>query len=619
MDTTSITFGSALQGPENAALRDRVAALVPERAHPLLVSSVLEMVEDLDRQSSEPSPSWFLLFDLHRLVLYNRPVSADSAGVSDLIRHLVDGYPSQPFDLLQRHFADHAFRFLYPLESLDILGHLWSSQKPGAVTVLNLDTAEIEVADVQPHPESPPIQRTAASGIATPKESRRLEDRWTDASLRQRSVVGLTEQVSTSAGVVRTQRTVRDAMSLPFASTMVSWDQGHKQEFCFGKSARADQASAVALCEALERFQVAFHKPGEEMVFGSYAALADDAVDPRELFFGRCPGCDDDHLPVYTDEASLYWTWADHALGGAALVPAQEIWFNTLRLPGEQRFIRPTTNGCALGTSVEEAALHGLLEAIERDGYLTMWYLKRRCDRIDPDSIEDEAFQIFRRRWQLAFSDYDFQLFDITTDIAVPTVAAVAVRRRGDGPRTFHGAAAHLSAERACLGALQDISGFTPDRLSAERRAQLRRLLEKPDGIVGPTGHFELYALDETFERLEFLGLDDARQIDVRDIDRRSLIPLQDRYNLRTVFERVAEHLEPLGVSVYFKDITHPALASNGLRCAKAVTPGLYPIWFGHRARRFAPTERLRRLARELGADTGVDCDDWNLEVHPFA
>lgn len=624
MTAAPVTFGESLRGPENEALRARVAALAAAGDRPLVVDSVLAMFEALARDdTARRRGASFLIFDVQRLFLYDEPLEDEgAAAVDSMVRFIVDGYPFQPFDLLRQHLRGQPYRFLYPLESLDVLPLLWSSRQPGRVTALDLTTAEIETAELAPHPESSPSRWIAAptdleTGLA--RRSLRLADCWTDASLRCRPAADLEGLISRPAGVVREKRAVRDFMSLPFATTLVTWNQGQQKELCYGKSARASAASSVALCEALERFQVAFRRPSEELVYGSYRELSEAAVDPRSLFFGRRAGEDGDD-PVFDEETPMYWTWADPPRGGeAVLVPAQEVWFKTSQLPGETVFIQSTTNGCALGSSVEEASLHALLEAIERDSYLTMWYLRRPCARIDPDSIEDESFQVLRHRWALAFPDYDSYLFDITAELAIPTVAAVAVRRRGRGPRTFHGAAARLSTGRACYAALQDVSGFSPEPLDAARRADLRRLLDEPERLSGPSDHFELYALDETFERLAFLGFEAAPRIDARDLDRRSLIPIRERYNLRAVLERLAEHAAPRGVAIYLKDITHPWLAERGLHCVKAVTPGLYPIWFGSRNRRFAVTDRLRRLAVELTGRRPVSAADFNLEVHPFS
>ncbi|HET6763235.1 MAG TPA: YcaO-like family protein, partial [Longimicrobiaceae bacterium] len=285
---------------------------------------------------------------------------------------------------------------------------------------------------------------------------------------------------------------------------------------------------------------------------------------------------------------------------------------------GEPQHVEPTTSGCAVGGSVTEAGVFALLECIERDAYLTAWYLRRPCARIDPATVRHEPFQLLRRRWHAAYPGYALYFFDLTTDTAVPAVAAIAVRERGEGPRTFHAAAARLSGARACHAALKDLTGFTP-ALAPERRDEMRRVLERPELVTGPVGHFETYALDETWDRLSFLDFGSGPGMDAAALDGRCPVPAADRYELGDVLRRICAHLRTVGAAAYLKDLTHPALRPHGLRCVRAITPGLFPIWFGSRLRRFAVTPRLRRLAHDL---TGRDLEapeDFNLEIHPFS
>ncbi|HEX2094196.1 MAG TPA: YcaO-like family protein [Longimicrobiaceae bacterium] len=478
--------------------------------------------------------------------------------------------------------------------------------------IADLATAEISIGAPEPHPESRPPRWTSAAGRSAAPSPLRLQDRWTDASLRAAGEVRLDGLVSPEVGPIRGELSTLDGTSLPTTTTKIAWNHGKETQFCYGKSFRPAEASFVARCEALERIHVIYPPPEEPLVYGSYNELRDCAVDPRSLFFPEVRA-----NPI---AEPMYWAWATDPLDGASvLVPAQEIWFNTSNLPGEHDFFRSTTNACALGGTVEDAALFALFEAVERDSYLTMWYLRRPCARIDPDTVDHEPFQLLRRRWGAAFADYDLHLFDITTDVAIPAVAGIAVRRSGDGLRTFHSAAARLSVERACFAALKDLTGFTP-HLSSERRKEFRRLLHYPERVSTPEDHYGLYALDETFERLSFLDFrGDAPRIHAREIGERALVPAQDRYNLGAVLERVAEHLRSLGAAAYLKDITHPSLAARGLSCVKVITPGLYPLWFGANQQRFAVTDRLRRLARDFGSHELRDERDCNLEVHPFS
>jgi thiazole/oxazole-forming peptide maturase SagD family component len=620
MSDSTLVLGESLRAAENEILCRKLASLAGAHdgdvLHADTVFSAWRGLQGAD--PGTPSAS-YLLFDLHRVILYREPSGADEARIGSVVRFIVDGYPFQPFDLLVRHFGGRPFSFLYSPDSLDIVPLVWSALPPGIVATLSLATGEITHASAHVHPEASPVRRSTAARL--PATRLELHERHTGRSLRAGGTVNLDGLLSPVAAPVRELTEVANHASLRFGTARTMWGRGARREFAGGKSVRAGDGATVAMYEALERFHVGFQPAGEELVSGSYAELREKAVDPRTLFFGRCPGESRSHVQEFTDEAILNWTWAyDVPLGTPALVPAQEIWFNTIRLSGEEHFVAATSNGCAMGGSVEEAAVFALFEAIERDAYLTMWYLRRPCRRIDPDSIRYEPFQLLRRRWHAAYPDYGLYLFDIGTDVAVPTVAAVAVRLRqpNEGPRTFHAAAAHLSAERACFGALKDLTGFTP-HFAPGRLDEMRRLLDAQEQVVGPTDHYEIYALDESFERLDFLDFGPGASLDVAELNRRAWIAAADSYELCAVIDCLAGHLRPLGVSTYLKDISHSWLTPRGLRCVKVITPGLYPLWFGSGAKRFAVTERLRRLARDfLGRDLDQP-EDFNLEIHPFS
>jgi thiazole/oxazole-forming peptide maturase SagD family component len=602
-----MTFGTPLHGPAHAALRAAISKVAVTAARSSLIATTVAAMltrthrRKLTRRADGRS---YLLLDFQRLFLYEEPADADGVTIESVVRFIGDGYPCQPASLFVN--GDAPYRFLYPLDTLDILAPLLAQREPGVVWTIDLVTAEISRANATAHPEvqrrSPPPRDGDATVL-------RLRDCWTDASLRTLSPAAaraaLDDLVSRALGPIRECRDFMDHASLPITIADLSWDLGRRKESCFGKSLRAGDTEFVALCEALERFQVVFQSPAEDdaLVFGSYADLRDRAIDPRALFYRA------------TDESRFYWTSAtDLQTHARVLVPAQEIWFNTDRLPGETLFIKGATNGCATGGAIEEATLFALLEAIERDAYLTMWYLRRPCARIDLDSIEDERFQLLRRRWEAAFDNYSLQLFDITTDVGVPTVAGLAVRTHGEGPRTFHSAAARLTAERACFVALKDLTGFVPN-LWPNRRADALKLLQQPELIVRPQEHFELYGLDESFASLAFLANSTA-VVNASTINRD--LP-RDRYNLREVIEQIVGRLHAVGVRTLAKDVTHAFARARGLVAVKVVTPGLFPMWFGSRGRRLGITDRLRRLSMAWTGRAIASVEDCNLDIHPFS
>jgi len=614
----AVVFGDALAGPANSTLRERVVALAAGRAGaPLRVDTVLALHTRAERADFPANaPSCWLLLDFHRWVLFEESTEAGAPRIGSVVRFLVDAYPVQPLSVLR----DSPYRFLYPPDVLDVLPLFWTGP-PGIVVVGDLVTGEILHSPAQAHPaEERPRYVAAASAERVAPPPLVLGETWTDAGLRSGTAPSLGGLLSAASGIVRERTETTDHASLPYSVVRVSWKGGVVSEFCGGKALRPSDAALVAGCEALERFQTTFARPGETLVSGSYAELRGRAVDPRDLFFPDVPA-QGTMLRRWTEDAPTLWTMVDDPLGGRSrLVPVDEVWFNVGDALRTRCFVAQTTSGCALGGTVEEAAGFALLEAVERDAFLTTWYLRRSCARIDPDSVASEEFQLLRHRWEAAFGDYDFFLFNATSDVGVPAVIGVAARRRGDGPRAFVSAAARLCAERACLAALKDLTGFLPLQSDEQRRAY-RASLERPDRIYGPAGHFETYAMDEAFARLEFLDFGATpRHVDsAAEVNARALLPPATRMQPREMIRSVATHLRTVGAALYLKDLTHPALTGRGLRCVRAVTPGLYPMWFGTATRRFAVTERLRRLSREWNGQEVEHAGDCNLEVHPLA
>jgi thiazole/oxazole-forming peptide maturase SagD family component len=621
----SIFFGSALQNAENAALREKLACLARgQLSCSLYVDTLLSQDKPWAAADHARSEQLFLLFDFQRIFLYNDPGLNDVPGVDSVLRFILDDYSHQPFQAFARHLQQHPFQFLYELEILDLLFILLPSAVPGQVMVLNPVTAEVNSFKAHFHPEA---ERTnsafpvlPASRVPPPPAGGFvLQNRIVSRNMRLRKPEGLDEFVGPQVGIIRSERGTFRYSLLPGAVARITYQNGTDDVICGGKHLRLEHALGVARCEVIERFHLLFPYSPEPVYFGSYAELREKhAIDPRSLFFKIKPAHGENQKWVeYDDSLPTYWTWAYNPLRGQSqLVPAQEVWF-TNRLPGENLFISSTTNGCALGSSIEEAALFGLLEAVERDAYLTMWYLQRPCEKIDPESVDYEPFRFLWAKTLFLFPEYSIHFFNVTNDTAIPSIAAIAVRERGSGPKTIHASAARLHAGPALFKALVDIAmelgqGYpTPDGLPR------KELLESPERIATPEDHRDLYALEEMFDRHRFLDLSSAPRFDSREI-KSCGPPLSSSYDLKKVLTSVLAHFEDLGMPVLIKDITNPTFAKRGLFCVKALAPGLYPLWFGYYSRRAPASLRLKELASRFQGRTVETEQDMNLEIHPL-
>ncbi len=611
-----VVFGRSLSTPTNAQFREKILSFtVDNLSKPLCVQTTAD-IDFSTNISPLCEPTLFLLFDLYRAFLYHDPMTFNSPRIDSIARFVIDDYAFRPFHVLAQHFSANPFIVLYELAALDVIPYLFRFSSPGSVTTIDFRVREIRNAVAHIHPESPTSlidAGTRSLNHVFSMNSGTLGKIW-----RAEDEGRIDELVSMDVGPIRDERMVVTGSCLAGSFARVAWNRGNDDAMCSAHRLKPNSARFVARCEALERFQVIFQRPDDESVLASHRQVSSFAIDPQTLFYSRIRANRSPAYMLYDDSIPFYWTWADRvAEDKSYLVPAQEIWFNTRRLPEEHIFIRATTNGCALGSSPEEAALFALCELIERDAYLTMWYTRRSCRKLIPASIGSEDFQVLWAWLAASRPNYRIQLFDISTEISMPAIAAMAVRMKGRGPRTLHSAAANWDAGSAAFGAIRELAPSLPsisDR-SALDDSSARALLRDPWLTSTSHDHRALYAMDETFDRLSFLPFEAEPSLTVGELNSRSVLRNVHR---RSALSVLIAHLEELGFPVLLKDLTHQQMRDHRLFCVKAIVPGLFPMWYGHAFIRFAVTERLRRIALELARQRLEKESDFNLDVHPF-
>ena len=126
------------------------------------------------------------------------------------------------------------------------------------------------------------------------------------------------------------------------------------------------------------------------------------------------------------------------------------------RPPAAQEFVPPfpLSVGSAAGTSFEGAALHGLLELIERDA-ASLWWRGGRRGRAVPPDVEASAQALLGELRSGASSARRDWLLDITTDTGIPAVAALSCKPNGFG--LAFGLAARRTLQAAARSAVLEM------------------------------------------------------------------------------------------------------------------------------------------------------------------
>lgn len=223
-----------------------------------------------------------------------------------------------------------------------------------------------------------------------------------------------------------------------------------------GKGITDLDAKVSAAMEALER-SIA----GDPLVPTRYASRRDfaeagEACLPLDIFVAS-------DQPFVSETESIGWlAGRDIMTGGTVWVPRAAVCLD--RTDPKPRFWQ-SSDGLASGNSEIEAILHGLLERIERDAD-RLWRLlprgKRLASAIDAAGFNDPVIDDLANRFRAA--KLELRVFDITSDLTVPTYAAVLGNTGLLAKKSplFHdatiGYGTHPVAPRALIRALTEVA-----------------------------------------------------------------------------------------------------------------------------------------------------------------
>jgi ribosomal protein S12 methylthiotransferase accessory factor len=259
-------------------------------------------------------------------------------------------------------------------------------------------------------------------------------------------------------------------------------------------------------------------------------------------------------------DAELSWHPAKRLsdqCGADVLLPADLC----LRRPPDRREIEPPfplSNGSAAGTSWDAAALHGMLELIERDAAGLWWRGGNRGGSIPPQHEAHLMAEALLPQLRQDATGRRSWLLDITTDIGVPCVAAVSCNANGFG-FTF-GLAARPTLQAAARSAILEMCQLELALavVEAKRRESGEAALNRRD-----RGHL--------------------RRATMIDADRCPLLqpapePKQhlaiEATDPGAVLQLIGNRLGQFGIETFGLNLTRPQLA---VPVARVIAPGLQP------------------------------------------
>ena len=333
-----------------------------------------------------------------------------------------------------------------------------------------------------------------------------------------------------------------------------------------GKGASPIQSKASACMELAERFSFfAFKADEDNFVRGDYSSLKEQGYPlmPSSYLLKSVEDSvlTEENLELLLEDIPLQWTWATNiSRGEQVLVPFS--WFYAIN----------EFNGPSAGNTIEEAALQGISEIVER----------HVCSLINQYQIETPAIQTATLKDPVAIelldkfekNNIELYLNDFSLDTGMCSVGALAIDRSTfpQLSEIVYTAGTTPGPDKAIIRAITEVAQLAGDFNTGANYVA--------SGLPKPLSMEEVRYLTETSKTIELAGMND----------------LGDD-NMKVELERSIEALRTIDKEIFMIDVTHPRLQIPALY---TIVPGAH---FRERSRRRDAGLFAAKLLNELVDD----------------
>lgn len=383
-----------------------------------------------------------------------------------------------------------------------------------------------------------------------------------------------------------------------------------------GRSFSYEESELTAILEGLERYCGITPRGKRTVIYDSFNGIADHALDPSTvgLYLMEQYTQPDFMYEPFDPDLPIDWIWGYSLVRECPILVPKSLAYYSSGFGSS--FVQEGSNGCALGGSLEEAILYGILEVAERDSFLMTWYAQLPLPRLDPYSANDQELRLMLERVR-ALTGYDVHLFNMTMENGIPSIWALAKSLSPGKMNLICAAGAHLDPIRAAKSAIHELAGrlnFLQEKFEADLE-HVKLMLDDPFLVLQMEDHAMLYGLPQAEERLQFL-LDAQRPLRTFDEEFKRQASHAD---LTDDLKDMIEVFRRLNLDVIAVDQSSLETLRNGLHCVKVLIPGMLPMTFGHHLQRLTGLKRALWVPAELGyAKKPLTAGQLNPHPHPF-
>ncbi|MEU0196513.1 TOMM precursor leader peptide-binding protein [Streptomyces afghaniensis] len=378
-----------------------------------------------------------------------------------------------------------------------------------------------------------------------------------------------------------------------------------------GRAQTFAETEPVAVLEAYERL-AGFPFDTPVLTDLAYRDIADRALDPHTL--GQYtpeqlahPSC---RVIPFAEDTAMDWAWGrDLETCEPVLVPAEIAFYHyDYRYKLDRRaasaagihrlehYFLDSSSGCAVGASLEEAALHSLLELAERDAFLLSWYRAMPLPYIPQSTVTDPTCRALIDL--IEAHGYEVHILVATQDIAVPVIWVLVANRENPFPATFHSAGSGAHPDDALRGALREVAQLVSIAVDWEQD-EVTPMIEDPWKVEELDHHVQYSTHPAARDRATTVLGGPRTSMGEAFPDWPDGFRERTGGDIRDALEHVRDLFADAGLErIVLVDQTSREHADIGIRVAKAVVPGILPMCFGHAQQRLANLPRLEAALR---------------------
>jgi ribosomal protein S12 methylthiotransferase accessory factor len=358
-----------------------------------------------------------------------------------------------------------------------------------------------------------------------------------------------------------------------------------------GASMSRDIAMAKAICECVERYCSAIYDLHDfHLTTARKATFETVSPDSFVLFSSR--QYEQKGMPYECFSYDAYVRWVETlnlTTGQSIWVPAALVYLPYYNESNDEAMIAPPiSTGLATGLDLNRATISAILEVVERDAFCKCWYERLSPVHLKSESLP-ESIQKIVARFQRA--GYAVDILNITTDLGIPVIMAIARGDRPDAPAVSVATSASLFPFEAITKSLEELA------MTLRYQRELEKNEYKNTGLAGDM-HLKFWNDRSRRSEAEFLW-NNKHSIDFSELH----VGTNNTSSKHTLDELVSR-LSCGGFVCLAREITSPDIQQLGLSVVRALVPGLQPLWFGE------------NMVAQGGSR--LNCTEPNPLLHPF-